>query len=176
MMKTHVFVTGLLILLCSEVFAQSDETWEVLKENNYEIQYPASWDLSTDAQMGTSFILLSPVDGAEDQFRENVNLIIQDLSEYDISLSEYTEISVNQIKTMITDGRLTSSDLLQQEEFEYQRVVYTGKQGIYDLKFEQFYILRNKKAYILTFTGEALNFDDYLEIGERILLSFRFSD
>ena len=109
------------------------------------------------------------------EFKENVNLIVQDLTGYNIDLNQYVEISENQIKTMITDGNIISSERVKKDEKEFQRVIYTGKQGIYDLKFEQYYWVENNNAYVLTLTCEITAYTDFKNTGEKILNSFEIS-
>jgi hypothetical protein len=122
--------------------------------------------------MGTRFILFSQLTSKNDQFKENVNLIVQDLTGHNIDLNQYVEISENQIKTMITDGNIISSERVKKDEKEFQRVIYTGKQGIYDLQFEQYYWVENSNAYVLTLTCEITVFTDFKNTGEKILNSF----
>jgi hypothetical protein len=148
---------------------------KTLKENGYSIQYPGSWDLNKSGQMGTSFILFSKPASLQDQFKENVNLIVQDLSGQNLDLAKYVEISEGQIKTMITNGNLLESKKLSSNGVDFQRVVFTGKQGIYDLKFEQYYWVEKQKAFILTLTCEIKEFDKYKEAGEKILNSFKLN-
>lgn len=51
--------------------------------------------------MGTSLIILSPLESEKDTFRENVNLLIQDLTGLDIGLDQYTKISEDQMKACL---------------------------------------------------------------------------
>ncbi len=146
--------------------------WNSLNEKNFIIQYPSDWELNQSGQMGTSFILFSQLTEKTDQFKENVNLIIQDLTGHNMSLDQYVEISENQIKTLITDGNIISSEREKKNGMEFQKVIYTGKQGIYNLKFEQYYWVYNNYAYVLTLTCEIDQFDDFKMTGERILNSF----
>jgi len=146
--------------------------WKSMTENNYSINYPDNWELNKSGQMGTSFILFSPLSSEQDQFKENVNLLVQDLAGHNLNLDKYVEISENQIKTMITDGNIIESKRITTEPLNYQKVIYTGKQGIYNLKFEQYYWVVDDKAYILTLTCEESQFDNYQATGEKILKSF----
>ena len=152
---------------------ETENGWKALSEPNYSIQYPESWDLDKSGQMGLSLILLSKLSTQQDQFRENVNLLIQDLQGQNINLDKYVEISEGQIKTMITNGNLIESKRLSENEFEFQKVIYTGDQGVYKLKFEQYYWIKNGKAYVLTLTCELEQFEKYKVNGEKILNSFR---
>lgn len=151
------------------------EEWTSLNENGYSIQYPKNWDLDKSGQMGTSFIVLSQLSSQQDQFRENVNLLIQDLTGMNIDLDKYVEISEGQIRTMITNGKLLDSKRQSSNGTEFHKVIFTGDQGIYQLKFEQYYLIKNGKAYVLTLTCEINQYDKYKEIGEQILSSFKLN-
>ena len=148
-------------------------SWKAVNENSFSIQYPENWDLDQSGKMGISLILLSKLFSPQDQFRENVNLLIQDLQGQNINLDKYVEISEGQIKTMLTNGNLIESKKLSAFGSEFQKVIYTGDQGIYKLKFEQYYWVKNGKAYVLTLTCELEQFEKYKVTGEKILNSFR---
>ena len=152
---------------------QTDGNWKTFDNSNYEIQYPTKWELNQGGQMGTSFIIFSVLESENDKFKENVNLIIQDLSGQNIDLNKYTEISEGQIKTMVTNSNLIESKRIKNVRNEYHKIIYSGDQGIFHLQFEQYYTVVNDKAYVLTFTCEKDKFVDYKEIGEKILNSFK---
>jgi len=124
--------------------------------------------------MGMTLQLFSPLSSPEDKFSDNVNLVIQNLTGQPIkSLDQYTELSENQILTMLTDSKILSSELLKSNGQEYQKVSYTAQQGIYKLTFQQYYFIKNEIAYVLTFTCVADEFEKYRAIGDKILNSFR---
>ena len=174
-----IFKTVLLAFLTSVIGFMPTSTveteWKTLKENNYTINYPSDWELNQSGTMGMSFILLSPLSSEEDSFRENVNLLIQDLAGYNLDLDSYSELSTNQIKTMVTEGKLIVNERLMKNGQEFQKVIYSGKQGVYNLKFEQYYWVVNGNAYVLTLTCEIDQFDAFSEMGEKILNSFKLN-
>jgi hypothetical protein len=147
--------------------------WKILDQKEYTIQYPQDWELNTSGQMGTTFMILSTRSSDQDQFRENVNLIIQDISGQNINLDKYVEISEGQIKTMINNGNIIESKRLNANGLNFQKEIYTGKQGIYNLKIEQYYWVERQKAYILTLTCEVNEFEKFKDTGEKILNSFK---
>ena len=159
----------------SENKTKTIEGWKSLSENSYSIEYPENWELNKSGQMGTSFILFSQLSSGQDQFKENVNLIIQDLTGHNLDLDKYVEISEGQIKTMITDGNLIESKRITTGDLNYHKVIYTGRQGVFNLKFEQYFWVVGDKANILTLTCEESQFDNYQIIGERILNSFNLN-
>ena len=146
---------------------------KILKTKNYSISYPSDWTVDQTNQMGTDFIILSQLTSESDLFSENVNLIVQDLTGYDLDLAAYTQLSIDQIKALITDAELISSEKINGAENDFQKVIYTGRQGQYQLKFEQYYLVENNKAYVLTLTCEIDQFDSYQKQGEQILNSFK---
>lgn len=168
-------LTGILFLISALVASGQNNGWNSLNEKEYSIQYPEDWELNKSGQMGTSFMLFSQITSQTDQFKENVNLIIQDLAGHNVDLNKYVEISEGQIETIITDGEIISSNRIKNKASEFQKVIYTGKQGIFNLKFEQYYWVQNEKAYVLTLTCEEDEFNDFKEIGEKVLDSFRIN-
>jgi hypothetical protein len=172
---TSLFLTSFAISQTTksgtEIVTQNN--WKTLEESNYSIQYPNSWELNKSGQMGTSFMLLTQLSSVQDKFRENVNLIIQDLTGQNIDLNKYVEISEDQIKSMEAAGNLTESKRLNSNGKNFQKVIYTLSQGGYNLNIEQYYWVEKGKAYVLTLTCETSEFAKYKEIGEKILNSFK---
>ncbi|MEX2379194.1 MAG: hypothetical protein WD530_00505, partial [Vicingaceae bacterium] len=140
-MYNKLLLLGMFILTANHAILGQSEKWNSLIKNEYLIEYPNNWDLDESGQMGTSFFLFSALQSQEDQFRENVNLLIQDLSGHQLDLDEYVELSEDQIKKMITDSEIIESKRVVNSESTYHKVLYTGKQGTYHLKFVQYYWL-----------------------------------
>ncbi len=155
-----------------ETQSEIPEDWESLSTDDFTVSYPADWELDESGQMGTSFILFGPDKSENDQFRDNLNLIIQDLRGRNIDLDKYVEISENQLKTQLKNGEILESQRITTKQPNYQKLIYTGNQGVRDLKFEQYYFIINEKAYALTLTCEIDQFDEYQEAGEKIMNSF----
>ena len=149
-------------------------TWQTFADTNYSLQYPPDWELNRSGLMGSSFILFQPLESDHDLFRENVNLLIQDVSGYHLDLDQYAEISENQVTTMITNSTLIESKRIKTGPEEYHRMIYTGDQGTYHLKFVQYYWIKEEKAIVLTFTCEQDKYEVNKEIGNTIMNSFAF--
>jgi hypothetical protein len=147
--------------------------WKTLDEKEYSISYPADWSLDQSGTMGMSFALLSPLEDNEDTFRENVNLMMQDISHHKLDLNTYTNLSIEQIGTYITDSKILSSERMKKDGLEYQQIIYTGKQGLFYLTFEQRYWVVNGKAYVLTLTTEEDKFEAFKATGSKVLDSFQ---
>ena len=170
-MKKYLYFIILVLSLNS--FGQIKETnWKTINESTYSIQYPDNWELNTEKSMGTSFIIFSEQTSSEDKFRENINLIIQNLEGYNLNLDDYVAISEEQISKMVTNGIIIDSKRLNTNNTEFQKIIFTGKQGLFQLKFVQYYFIKDEKAYVLTFTCEEIQYEKYIFITDQILDSF----
>lgn len=159
--KISVFVGILFVLIFINISgAQSIEAGEAvigtnfttLKDAQYEISYPENWKLDQSGSRGTTFILYVPSPGEEVAFKDNINLMIQDLTGYDMDLQGFTDLSLTQLKQMIKGVELTSNDLKNDGTHNYQRLIFSTSQMGLDLKFEQRYWVIGKNAYVLTAT------------------------
>jgi hypothetical protein len=156
----------------SEQFTSVSE-WKTVSDKEFKLSYPQDWELNQEGVMGTKLVVFAPLESETDNFKENVNVIIQDLKGYDLDLASYTKLSLEQVKTMITNSKLILSRTNKLEKGgEFQELIYTGDQGIYHLKFHQYYLLKNNKAYIITFTTGIDQFEKYKTTGKAILDSF----
>jgi hypothetical protein len=124
--------------------------------------------------MGSSFVLFSTQVNENDLFRENVNLIEQDLSAYNFDLNQYIDLTLSQLTQMITNYELKSSKRVSSSP-EYHKLVYNGTQGQFNLTFTQHIWIIGTKAFVLTFTTEQSQFAKYQKTGESILNSFRIN-
>lgn len=169
----------LLILLISmeSVYSQKEAIpdWTKLSRGNYEIQYPkAAWQISESGDAGTQFILAAPDVLEGDKFRENINLIIQDLSKlpHELDLNMYAEISKNQIQSLIGNAQLLSAETKARDGRDYYEISYTGTQGEFRLKWLQYYWVHNQEAYVLTYTAEENDYDKFYPAAIKIMNSF----
>jgi hypothetical protein len=151
---------------------QKEIQWKSLDGDGYEIQYPVNWEIDKSGQMGMSFILLSVQTSPQDKFRENVNLLTQNLTGLNIDMDAFVKISEEQVKSMFKEGKIYESKRVKNKGKSFHKLLYSGSQGSFLFKIQQYYWVENEKAYVLTFTCEAAAFDSYIETGDKIMNSF----
>jgi len=160
--------TLLFLSLCfNNSNAQELETHDT---KDYSISYPEDWTFDTSGQMNTTFIIFSQLE-LNDTFRENMNLMIQDLTNMNLDLEGYTKLSLKQIKAVPNYSIIESKDM-KKGNITYHEIVWKGFVTGKNLKFKQFYYVRNEKAYLLTLTCEENKYDTYSKVGTKILNSF----
>ncbi|MEM8523171.1 MAG: leucine-rich repeat domain-containing protein [Bacteroidota bacterium] len=144
------------------------------ESDEFVIDYPSNWILDDSGLMNSKLFLFSPLESAEDQFRENVNIMSQDISAYNIDLDMYVKISENEIKTLATNSKILESKRLKKEDREYHKIIYQADQGIFTVQFEQYYLISSNNVIIVTLTCEKEQFQTYQALGEQILNSFEW--
>lgn len=152
----------------------TSKTWSNIYKVEYSFSYPSGWSLDTSGLMNSSFFILSPLSSSNDTFRENINLIIQDLKGLNIDLDMYTSITLKQLKTLITDYSIDQSTRITSDTLNgsYHKITYTSTQGVYNLKLQQRWWVKNGKAYVLTFTCEEDQYDKFVIKADQAMDSF----
>jgi len=177
--RTARKLIAVLILLMSATqgFSQKESAAELTEftGKNYKLQYPASWTLDTSKSLGPAIFFFSPPENADDKFRENVNVVIQDLRGEDINLARYKEITDKQVKDLASDGEILESSILRKNSQEFYRITYLMSQGKFRVKITSVCFIQNEKAYLSTFSAEVDKYDAYKKTAEQILASFKVS-
>lgn len=168
-----ILIITLSLVLSSLIYP--DQEMIMLDEKEYSISYPSNWIIDRSNKL-TEFYLFSRLTDPSDKFSENMSLISQNMVGMNIDLDKYTQISVNQIKRFFKDKILKVKKHQNSDGLNYYEVIYTGKQEGSELKFLQYNFVQNGKAYVLTFTAEASQFDRYKAIAYQTFNSFRLKN
>jgi len=143
------------------------------EEFGFQISYPLEWEIAEDF-MGSVVMFLSPQETSEDTFRENLNIMVQDLTAQPMTLEQYTEISMGQFRQIVTDFKILSP-LAQSSLLNYpgHELHFTGKQGQHKLTWYSTWSLIDHNAYILTCTGEKKRFKRFWPTFREMVSAFR---
>jgi len=140
------------------------------EEYSFKLSYPKEWTKYDDA-MGTLVAFVAPKDGENDPFSENINVVVQDLSSQTVTLDQYVQASEEEIKQYISNADIISSKKTKLGENNAYKLVFSGEQGIYRIKWMQIYVVKNNFAYVFTFTAEDSQYDKYISQVEEIMNS-----
>lgn len=138
------------------------------------VSYPKSWEVQSVPQSTPPLTLvaafLSPRAGGA--VRQNVNLVIEDLPEV-MTLDDYSKQGIEIEKNMLGQFTLLSSENISFFGVERaQRVTFTATSGGNNLKFQQIWFIRGRRAYVWTFADRSDTFGQNLPTFERMMDSF----
>jgi hypothetical protein len=144
---------------------KNDNITEFIDED-YSISFPSHLNMNSEVS-GAEFVLTTEKTIEEDNFIENINLATQDIG--DMDLSTFIESSENQIESI---GKIIKSKRVKENRSDYHRMTFTVTQGNIEAKLIQHSFVKNKKAYVLTFSAKSNEFNDYYKEMNTVLLSF----
>lgn len=144
----------------------SNNGWITKRSGKYSISIPKDW-LFSESNPGTEFIVTSPLSTKpNDMFAENINLMVQVVG--NMTMDEYMDLTKKQFSGMnVSDLRIV--DVKGKKELEY-----SFKYGRSELKVLQYLWLENRNAYILTYTDLKDAFGMHINLGRKVLNSFKF--
>lgn len=141
------------------------------KEKGFSIRLPKEWE-RREGIMGTTVIALSPQEGPADQFRENVNVFVEELPRT-ISLEEYSTLSLANLRKLMTDFQELGTGEAVIGKATAVRRISSYRMGQFSLKALAYSLVKGRRAYVITCSSEAEQFDTYLGKFEDIAESFR---
>lgn len=165
--------------------AEKDQKMEMpkvakgFKEHSTDVfwmNYPEEWELQATEEDGLKFSIFSPLDGANDMFRENMNMTTEALPNSSITLSYYVESAMEMITTSIPGVKVLENKTVNGKYGDYQKVVYSGDYGGMNLKWKQFVQIKGATAYVVSFTALSDTYDEFDAITEKTMTSFILKD
>ena len=159
----------------------------------FAIHYNEDWEKKE--YYGTSVIaFLSPPEGELDSFQENLTISVED-QKGDISLSDYSNAVIEQVKSMgdLPDVylNLLESKRILHRFIPGQKIVYTLSKYGYPKEFVErdllpaidpegftvqimmMWFIKNQRAYILTFIAPKDKYDQYFPDAESVIKTFK---
>jgi serine/threonine-protein kinase len=141
------------------------------QEYGIKINYPEGWSTrQRDDFFTVGIIFISPDEELQDNFQENVSVMIEELSS-PLSLTEYTNQSIEEIKKL-SDPNLTSATVTTLADREARKVIYRGEEAGNSLQRMQIWTIANNRVYIITYTAESQKYEKFSQIVEEMLNSF----
>lgn len=139
----------------------------------FSLKYPVTWSFGEDIN-GAAAIFYSPKENALDTFRENVNVVVQDLSVKPMDLEEYTKTAIIQMQAVFETNLqiIDSSPIMVANEPGHQ-FVFIGKGPDGEIYYLCRWTVVGTSAYVLTYTGKSLGYPKHLAQARRIMKSFR---
>ncbi|MBF8150849.1 hypothetical protein ITJ86_13130 [Winogradskyella sp. F6397] len=160
------------ILFTFIINAQEQSKSIKYEKDNYSIEYPSNWILNDSGESGTEIFLYPTNSESSDVFTENINLIVQNLNDTTITLEKYKGLVENQISEMLTEPKITSSEIENKGGLKSHQLIAGGKSGDYKFKTIIHTYLMNKQIYTLTFVTLYENYKNNQIESLRIMDSF----
>jgi hypothetical protein len=171
LLSTGMFLAGILLLSCS-VFAQQFKSFEN-KQLKYTVKYPADYQVKP---LGRLIVFISPVADKKTGFSENVNIAVQTLSAPIIKLDDFFKLAKDNLTISGSGVKILEEKKEKLSGTDAYRIVYSSKQKKTNFKLLQVVAIYKDKAYVVTYTALAEQFDSGLSQANSIIKSLKFTN
>ncbi len=144
-------------------------------QGRFTIGYPTNWTFKSNSESAVVQIT-SPKETDDDNFRQNVNLQIEDMSGKTMTVDQYVKSNIDGVKESIKNYREVSSMFFNRNGSRAYEIVYKGKYGdmTYEVQIKQLFTIVNNKAYILTYISKVDERDAFETTANKIFNSFKY--
>ncbi len=168
-----LILTSLLLLVgCQSNTAGVSETSDtsfVNEELGITMDNTVGWEQTPFPGVAVAF--LSPPDGPQDAFRENVNLVTKPVP--GTTADEYDAASLSVLQKLLSDLKVVKSGTMTINGQAAHTRDMTYTQGQYALKIRQAFFIKNDTAYVLTYTADINTFNTYEPDGMKIVSTLK---
>ena len=134
------------------------------------MNYAADWQQKE--QEGTIVSFLSPKSSPSDSFQESINVVMNDLSGQQLSLDDYTKVSLETLQGIFPDMAVVESGSTTLDGNPTHKIVYTAKAGGVNLKVMQAWTIKDDISYVLSYSAEEASFPDYVGVMQTTIDTF----
>lgn len=136
-----------------EANACSRPSWTTYEHSSgdFSLCHPVDWSAKEDV-MGARVALVPAEETTEHDFAANMNVYTEQVPE-GTDLDTYVDAAREQVQRLVTGLEFESSRTIAAEPPTHE-LVYTGQQGVYELRWQQRIVLDGDTAYVLTYTAD----------------------
>jgi len=172
--KSTVLLVAMLIVLVAGVSAcSSREPGRYYNDDkDFSLKFPDGWE-AKEGLIGTTVMGFSPMENASDSFRENVNVVVEELPQ-PMSLESYTSLNLGNMQKLLTDFQILDRGQTTINETDAKWFVYSQRTGSIRSKILQYFMVKDKRGYVVTGGAAPDTFSQYRPEFEKIAQTFRF--
>jgi eukaryotic-like serine/threonine-protein kinase len=158
----------------------SDLNWQnyVDKTARIRAKYPVAWQQQDidNIVTGEQVMFTSPVQSAGNKERENVSIRVENLTNPQTSLANYTQSTIAEISKYYRDATIVESSPITIANRAGNLIVYTGKdENSAPVKNLEVWTIDRGRAYIITYRATPDRYYQYLDMAMTIVKSFEIN-
>lgn len=163
-----IVLSGIVMISCKKM----EQGRYYNREKGFSIQVPSGWDIE-EKKMRTDLIAVSPAEGPDDSFRENFNVLVEEL-QTNMTSEEYYQKGIPLFKQFAVDFAQHGNGTERIDGTEFRYDIISHRMGPLKIKVLQYLTVRQKKGYLITFSAADDKFERYAPMFREIAKGFRF--
>jgi hypothetical protein len=168
MMRRNVLHVLIGLSFGLSVFAYGGSTMQKYtdKDKGFTIMLPSDWEQKPD-QMGAAIIALRPVSGPANQFRENINVVLEIL-DHKMTPKQYFDASQDVLKKVFNEYHLEKKGHTTIDKHDFYWSTFTHRLGNVRAKVVQYMTVDGTRAFVVTGSALPNTFPKYLSVFEAV--------
>jgi eukaryotic-like serine/threonine-protein kinase len=159
----------------------NNTTWQTYIDApaGLKIKYYPTWQVQDIHNLvtGENAIFISPNQSSIDKYRENISIRVENLTNQQTTLPEYTKSAISEITKYHKNAKVVESSAITLAKKPANLVVYTGKdENGMPIKNLEAWTIDRGKAYILTYKAEPKQYYAFLQTVMTMINSFELSN
>jgi hypothetical protein len=143
------------------------------KEKGFSVMLPKKWEIKKGV-MGAEVIALRPKGGSKDAFRENINVVVENLNGTMLP-KEYFKASQSVLQKVFAEFKVEKSGHTNIDKHDVYWVIFTHKMGGVRAKVLQYLTVEGNKGYVVTGSALPATFDKFKKSFEMVATSLKLS-
>jgi len=145
----------------------------------FRMRYPKGWTahdlLDSNGTVTSVMAFLSPESDIDDAGRENINLVIEDLTSLGVSFEEYSDQAIESERELFQDYKLHANVRTLWKGLPARSIRYDATFNGRRLTFEQLWFARNGTIYVWTLASPPSTIDHYAGLFRKMVGSLSFN-
>jgi hypothetical protein len=168
-MKTKLILLCLIIAICGCGKKTVQNTTFAGKD--YSLKFPDTWEINEKGMMGMDLIGLSPLESTDDAFRENINVILENLPKAmaDRDYLELTLAGMNKMFGLPSDSKFVPVKVGNENGYHLH---YSVQMGQNEIDNDLYIVIKKNSAYVITCSNAKGKRDDFKAIMESVVGTF----
>ncbi len=150
-LKTTRVMLLLLLVIIASLSASAIAKEGTYEGTGYSINYPAGWEVKQGTG-GIDSYALSPLEGANDKFQENINILLETLPQ-GMSVQEYITGAIEAAKQGMKGLNVISRKKITVDGQPGELMVYEHTYNGIKLNAGQAIVIKNGNVYIITLSA-----------------------
>ncbi len=138
----------------------------------FSIKYPPAWQ-TQESFAGTEIIGYVPAESPMQDWRENVNVVIENLPT-EMTSEAYDNAAHEMMEKYLTDLNVVGSAAATLDGRDAVRYEHSHRMGTRQLRVLGYSVVKGRRAYVITCTATPETYDATLPTFEDIVKTFRF--
>jgi hypothetical protein len=120
---------------------------------------------------GSGAAFLEPLQGPDDNFRENINIVVIQFAQ-NVGLAAYAKANDQNMAKLASDYQQVESSAVKLNGQDARRTVFKHKVGSFDLQVLSYLLVKGGRGYVLACTAKADAYQEHEAIFEQACRTF----